>query len=291
MKKKLIIIIIIIVILVVALALLLLNNNKTETVKQKPIKDKQTSETINPLETKLKAEKYYIDNNLQRYLNYANTEGKGELTPTQIISEVNCNLDKTKYEDITPTNINHNNLMLVNKYYYLTEDYTPNDLVTLTTKYNTGVNSQMRKEAAEAFMEMSDAATLDNIIIKNASAYRSYQYQVNLYDRYVERDGQDAADTYSARPGFSEHQTGLATDINQIDNGFEDTDAFRWLQDNAYKYGFILRFPKDKENITGYQYEPWHYRYVGKEIAKQIKEENITFEEYYAYYIENENNS
>lgn len=288
MKKKLIIIFIIIIILGVGITLIFMNNRKSEKA---PTQDKQTSETISPLENKLKAEKYYIDNNLQRYLNYANIEGNSELTPEQIISQVNSNLDKTKYEDTTPTNINDNNLMLVNKYYYLTEDYTPDDLVTLTAKYNTGVNSQMRKEAADAFMEMSDAATLDNIIIKNASAYRSYQYQVNLYDKYVQRDGKDAADTYSARPGFSEHQTGLATDINQIDNSFENTDAFRWLQDNAYKYGFILRFPKDKENITGYQYEPWHYRYVGKKIAKQIKEENITFEEYYAYYIENKNNS
>ena len=144
----------------------------------------------------------------------------------------------------------------------------------------------MKKEAAEAFMQMSDAATLDNIIIKNASAFRSYDYQVNLYNKYVEKDGKKAADTYSARPGFSEHQTGLCTDINQIDSGFEQTDAFKWLEKNAHKYGFIIRFPKDKEDITGYQYESWHWRYVGKKAAKIIKDENITFEEYYAYYIE-----
>jgi len=177
--------------------------------------------------------------------------------------------------------------MLVNKYYYLTEDYEPDDLVTLTSKYNTGVNSKMRKEAANQFMKMSDAATLDNITIKNASGYRSYQYQVNLYNKYVERDGKKAADTYSARPGFSEHQTGLTSDINQIDNSFENTDAFKWLQDNAYKYGFILRFPKDKEDVTGYQYEPWHYRYVGEYVAEKMHDENLTLEEYYAYYVQN----
>lgn len=287
MKKKLIIAVIVILIIIIAITLIFINNRE----KKEDEKQLQTSETINPLETKLKEEKYYINNNLQRYLDYAEKKENQNLGASQIITEVNCNLDKTKYEDTTPTNINDNNLMLVNKYYYLTEDYTPDDLITLTAKYNTGVNSQMRKQAADAFMEMSDAATLDNIIIKNASAYRSYQYQVNLYDKYVERDGKQAADTYSARAGFSEHQTGLATDINQIDNDFENTDAFKWLQNNAYKYGFILRFPKDKENITGYQYEPWHYRYVGKDVAKQITEENITLEEYYAYYIENKNNS
>lgn len=250
--------------------------------KKEP-KDIKANKTVeNTLETQLKNEKYYIKNNLNRYLNYAKNK---DLSPSKIITDVNSNLDKTKYEDTEKTNINDNYLMLVNKYYYLTEDYAPSDLITLTSKYNTGVNSKMRKVAADHFMEMSDAATLDNITIKNASGYRSYNYQVNLYDKYVARDGKKAADTYSARPGFSEHQTGLTSDINQIDNSFENTDAFRWLQKHAHEYGFILRFPKDKEDVTGYQYEPWHYRYVGKKAAKQIYEENLTLEEYYAYYI------
>jgi len=218
-------------------------------------------------------------------LKYA--ENNTDLEISKIITNVNSNLDKTKYEDTEKTNIKDDNLMLVNKYYYLTEDYTPNDLVTLTSKYNTGINSQMRKEAANNFMKMSDAATLDNITIKNASGYRSYNYQVNLYDKYVQRDGKKAADTYSARPGFSEHQTGLVSDINQIDNSFENTDAFKWLQKNAYKYGFILRFPKDKEDVTGYQYEPWHYRYVGEYVAEKMHDENLTLEEFYAYYAQN----
>ena len=258
------------------------NNNEP---KDKPVQTIETS--ANPLENSLKSEKYYIAANHERYLNYA--KGR-DLEASKIVADVNANLDKTKYEDTTATNINDGNVMLVNKYYYLTEDYQPEGLITLSAKYNKGINSQMREEAALAFMEMSDAATLDNIIIKNASGYRSYQYQVNLYDKYVERDGKKAADTYSARPGFSEHQTGLVSDINQIDNSFENTDAFRWLQQNAYKYGFILRFPKDKEDITGYQYEPWHYRYVGKEVAKQINEESLTLEEYYAYYVQNKTN-
>jgi len=229
--------------------------------------------------------KYYIAKNLDRYLKYA--EINTDLVLSKIITDVNSNLDKTKYEDTEKTNTKDDNLMLVNKYYYLTEDYEPDDLITLTSKYNTGVNSKMRKEAAEQFMKMSDAATLDNITIKNASGYRSYNYQVNLYNKYVERDGKKAADTYSARPGFSEHQTGLTSDINQIDNSFENTYAFKWLQDNAYKYGFILRFPKDKEDVTGYQYEPWHYRYVGEYVAEKMHDENLTLEEYYAYYVQN----
>ena len=236
------------------------------------------------MENKFKNEKYYIEKNLKRYLNYY--QKNNNLSTKKVVSNINSNLDKTKYEDTKESDLTKDILVLVNKYYYLKEDYTPNDLVTLTSKYNSGINSKMKKEAAEAFMQMSDAATLDNITIKNASAFRSYDYQVNLYNKYVEKDGKKAADTYSARPGFSEHQTGLCTDINQIDSGFEQTDAFKWLEKNAHKYGFIIRFPKDKEDITGYQYESWHWRYVGKKAAEIIKNENITFEEYYAYYIE-----
>ena len=108
---------------------------------------------------------------------------------------------------------------------------------------------------------------------------------MNLYDNYVATDGKEAADTYSARAGYSEHQTGLAVDIyNKVlpYTSFEETEEFTWMQENAYKYGFILRFPKDKTNITGYQYESWHYRYVGKEVAKEIHENNLTLEEYLA---------
>lgn len=286
MKKRNILIASIIIILLIGGTsfYLLTKDKKEDKPKEKKI---QTNKTVNDqLENSLKEETYYIEANLNRYLAYA--KGK-DLSASKIVADVNSNLDKKKYEDTTATNVKDDNLMLVNKYFYLTEDYEPNDLITLTAKYNTGRNSQMRKEAANAFMEMSDAATVDNVVIKNASAYRTYKYQVTLYNNYVERDGKTAADTYSARPGFSEHQTGLATDINQIDNSFENTDAFRWLQKNAYKYGFILRFPKDKEDITGYQYEPWHYRYVGTKVAKQIHDENLTLEEYYAYYIQNKN--
>ena len=201
------------------------------------------------------------------------------------VTEVNCNLDYNYYENVQETDLAKDNLMIVNKFYYLKNDFEPEDLVTLDDIYNIGTNNKLRKVAAEAFMKMADAAKLDNISLKNASGYRNYEYQETLYNDYVKRDGKEAADTYSARAGYSEHQTGLATDINQINDAFENTDAFKWLSENAYKYGFILRYPKDKENLTGYKYEPWHYRYVGTSVAKQIYEEDLTFEEYYAYYI------
>ena len=145
------------------------------------------------------------------------------------------------------------------------------------------------KEAKEAFEELSKASIEDNKKVLAMSSYRSYEYQVNLYNKYVENDGIKEADTYSARPGYSEHQTGLCVDVydGEIDyTNFEKSDSYNWMQENAYKYGFILRFPKGKEHLTGYQYESWHYRYVGKKIAKYIKENDLTLEEYYAKFIE-----
>ena len=156
---------------------------------------------------------------------------------------------------------------------------------TITTIKNSLANKPEVKEAKEAYERMAKDASKDKRKLVVMSAYRDYNYQVNLYNRYAKKDGKDKADTYSGRPGFSEHQTGLAIDLYNgkiVYTRFEETKEFKWMQDNAYKYGFILRFPKGKELETGYQYESWHYRYVGLEIAKEIKEKGICFEEYIA---------
>ena len=221
---------------------------------------------------------------MARYLDYGNSN---KISSKKIVSIVNADADLDFYSKTNEAKLSDNNLILVNKYNHLPDGYEPDDLVTLTSKYNSGRNSSMRKEAAEAFMKMVDGAMLDGITLKNASAYRSYSYQVNLYNSYVLRDGKEKADIYSARAGYSEHQTGLCTDINTIDDSFDGTDAAKWLKDNAYKYGFIIRFPKDKENVTGYKYESWHYRYVGEKAAKIIFDEDLTLEEYYAFYVLN----
>ena len=239
-----------------------------------------------PLLVSLIEEKYFIFDNLDRYLNYSMVQN---FSANDIVVNVNCNLDKVMYKDISEANYKDNLLILVNKYFYLSEKYTPSDLTALPNKYSFGSKNQLRKEGADAFMEMSDAAILETISIRNVSAFRNYSYQKQLYDNYVLRDGKLAADNYSARAGHSEHQTGLSLDINTASMAFEGTSAFKWLSNNAYKYGFILRYPKGKEHITGYQYEPWHYRYVGKDAANIIKNENITLEEYYAYYVKKSN--
>ena len=158
-------------------------------------------------------------------------------------------------------------IMIVNKTYSLPSSYNPGGLTD---------------EFMNAFYEMQEAASQDGISLFVASGFRSYEYQKDLYDAYVKRDGKEEADTYSARPGYSEHQTGLAADINAADSSFNDTAEAKWLDENCYKYGFVIRFPKGKEQYTGYVYESWHLRYVGERIAKNIHDAGgISLEEYY----------
>lgn len=223
--------------------------------------------------------KYFIKNNLDAYLKYE------EKDIDKKVAAVNVGLNNEYYTNMIETDLNKEDLMIVNKYNYLSKDYEPDDLEEIDSNYSQGVNNRLRHVARVAFEKMAAEAALDNIKLFNVSAYRSYKTQENIYNRNVANKGVEETDKASARPGNSEHQTGLALDVNWIDTEFENTDAFKWLQKNAYKYGFILRYVKNKEDLTGYIYEPWHYRYVGKDVAKKIKDEEITFDEYYAYYL------
>ena len=132
-----------------------------------------------------------------------------------------------------------------------------------------------------AFNKMKDAAKEDGVTLTIISGYRSYSYQKGLYDGYVKTYGKASTDTFSARPGHSEHQTGLAADLNRIDENFGNTKEGKWLDENASKYGFILRYPKGKQDITGYKYEPWHFRYIGSEAVNLYNGEWTTLEEYF----------
>ncbi|WP_342599266.1 M15 family metallopeptidase [Psychrobacillus sp. FSL H8-0483] len=144
------------------------------------------------------------------------------------------------------------------------------------------------KEAREAFERMAAEAALSGYDLVAFSSYRSFDYQVQLYERYVNNDGQEEADRYSARPGYSEHQTGLAFDIGEklfeehfARVSFGETEAGKWVAANAHKYGFVMRYPNGKEKITGYMYEPWHFRYIGEDLAPKVYEAGITLEEYF----------
>lgn len=179
-------------------------------------------------------------------------------------------------------------LMLVNKQRPLGKDFVPGDLVRpqYTAANRTADGQYLTREAADAFNKLAADALAAGHEIVVTTAYRSYNFQSYLYNSYVEKDGQALADTYSAQPGKSEHQTGLAADVSSPSVNYELTTAYgdtaegKWLAENGWKYGFIIRYPLGKENITGYTYEPWHLRYVGQDAAKAIKQANLTLEEY-----------
>lgn len=213
-----------------------------------------------------------------RYLAYAQAHPEAETA--EIVTQVNLDLDLTPYDDARPIDDPADPLVLVNKYHGLPEVYVP-ELEKLGGRY--GVGSMVPKAAA-AFRAMADAAKQDGISLRSVSAYRSYQTQQGLYQHYVSIDGKANAQRYSARPGYSEHQTGLALDINtaSISAHFENTAEYAWLRANGARFGFLLRYPQEKESITGYRYEPWHYRYVGQAIARTCMDQGLTYEEYLA---------
>ena len=202
------------------------------------------------------------------------------------------------------------NLLLVNKQNAIEQDKVPDSLVKLDANYTTkGKEIELNEAVADAVISMLDAMIADGIVnVTVTSGYRTYEYQQKLFNKYIEEEKaahpvwtddqvREQVLTYSAAPGTSEHQTGLCVDLftdemeglwnygsetpkNPYDKGFAETDAFVWLQKHAHEYGFILRFPENKTDITGYSYESWHYRYVGVEHAAKIHQEGITLEEY-----------
>ncbi len=184
-----------------------------------------------------------------------------------------------------------NTVSLVNKEFGLPDGYTPEDMVRPNVLFSFGdqdiEKSYLRKEAASALEEMFNAAKKDGVILYAVSGYRSYDRQSVLFNAEVDKVGEKKAEEAVAYPGNSEHQTGLAMDISSesadflLTEDFKDTKEGKWLHDKAYLYGFILRYPKGKEDITKYKFEPWHYRYVGKKSAKDIFENNWTLEEYF----------
>lgn len=291
LKTKNFLVFIIIIILIITSIIYGINkskNNNTNSKEQNKIENKDKVNDTKELTELEKAKKdlaYYKDEYEDAYKEYR--EKNKDLSIEKVITNVNIGLNYDYYTHTKATKDLNTNTILVNKYNYLTEDYVPENLQTVNKKYSSKT-LQLVDYAKEAFEELSEAASKENYTVLAMSSYRSYQYQYNLYNRYVSTDGVEAADTYSARPGYSEHQTGLAVDVyngKEDFTNFEKTKEYNWMQDNAYKFGFILRFPKDKVLETGYQYESWHYRYVGKEIAKYIHDNNLCFEEYYATHL------
>jgi zinc D-Ala-D-Ala carboxypeptidase len=184
----------------------------------------------------------------------------------------------------------HSIPVLINKQNMLPDTYAPNDLMYTTIPFvfqEKNDKRKLRKEAAVAIAELFAGAKKDGINLLGVSGYRSHSTQVTLFNYYVKKDGYEKARSYSALPGTSEHETGLAIDVTGGDGRcpaqdcFANTPEAQWLQNNVAEYGFIIRYPEGKAHITGYKYEPWHLRYVGPAIATEIMSKGITLEEYY----------
>jgi len=221
----------------------------------------------------------------QRYINYHIKNPAYSMQ--EVIFRVNLGLDYPFYENIKTIEEPYELLVLVNKYNQLPTDFKQYNLVNMSREYtvNDGKEYLLAATAYEKYIQMSEAAKKDGLSLRVVSAYRTEAYQRSLYINKLNKSGKVYADNYSARPGHSEHQTGLAVDISCTKVSFENTSEFKWLHNHAHEYGYILRYPKGKEWITGYAYEPWHYRYVGSDAAGIIREEGITYEEYYAKYV------
>lgn len=234
----------------------------------------------------LAKEKYFIYENLDDYLAYMKANKDKSLTDVVAIINTHANNEWYSLDFQTDTSLNEE--LIVNKFYHLTEDYAPDDIVNVPIKYAYD-NNRLRQICLDAFKDMWNDAMDDGIKFIINSSYRDYNKQKQVYDDYKNWYGETKADAQAARPGYSEHQTGLALDVfstdNQLTGTFKDSEGYKWLKNNAYKYGFIERYPEGKEYLTGYEFESWHWRYVGKKAAKIIHDENITYDEYYAYYI------
>lgn len=215
---------------------------------------------------------------LDRYLVWG--EAHRSDTPENAVFSVNADRDLDFYSAVSELADPSGLTVLVNKHYALPAGYVP-ELEALGAGYGSG---SLRPEAAQAFRAMADAARAEGVSLHSVSAYRSYASQKITYSNYLKRYKQSVVDDFSARPGHSEHQTGLALDINVASSRarFENTKAFAWLKEHCAEYGFILRYDQGKEAVTGYRFEPWHYRYVGVDIAKACMEQGLCYEEYLA---------
>jgi D-alanyl-D-alanine carboxypeptidase len=224
--------------------------------------------------------------NYDRYVKYMDEEGDDEETT---IIKVNLDLDKANYDTPFDVSKDQSLTVLANKHHELGKNYVPNNLVTVKEEYTKDKDdtTKGRKEAVDAAIEMINAAKKDGLNLLINSGYRSYEDQQDVYDTYFKLYGQEYVDKYVVNPGFSEHQTGLAFDFASGSNKvFKESKEYDWMIKNSYKYGFCYRYLKKKEDITGIKTEAWHFRYVGKDVAKVMDDGDLSLEEYYAIYID-----
>ena len=260
----------------------------------KTIKDKLNNGEIDNLMelkydkniVKFMNEKYFIYKNLSKYLEYKKDNKLESYTNVVTIINTEANIDW--FDNTKETDISKKELMLVNRLYGLSKDYEPDDIIDVPSQYAyTGV--KISNSIMDNIVALIDAASDEGYTFVLADGYRSYSEQESIFERYKNAYGYSEADRIAARAGHSEYQTGISFTIVPLYKEYDkpkESLEYKWLSDNAYRYGFIFRFPEDKTDITGFEASTWRLRYVGSEAANIIKSENICFEEYYAYFVD-----
>ena len=233
------------------------------------------------------SEKYFIYENLDKYLDYK--KSKKESDNTRIVAIINTEANIDWIDNERETDTSKEELMLVNRLYGLDSKYAPEDIVTVQTQYAySGI--KVRNIILDSIISLIDDAKEEGYTFVVSYGYRTYKEQKNTYNRYANSYGQASADERVARPGHSEYETGLSFDLEPykyVNNKNKDknSEEYSWLRENAHRYGFIFRFESDKEYLTGFSEDPWRLRYVGVDAAEMIYNEKICFEEYYAYFV------
>ena len=264
------------------------NENEIKTILEKYDKDRinylldvEYNEHILPFMN----EKYYIHSKLNDYLSYKSDNKKSEYA--DIVALVNVEMHIDWLDNMKETDISKNELMLVNRVYGLSEEFVPSDLVEVPTQYAYS-GKKLSQRVLDEVIKLIDDAKNHGYTFVISDGYRSYKEQKDIYDSYADYYGLSETDTFVARPGHSEYQTGLSFDLKPYNKIIEDVsinEEYLWLRENAHKYGFIFRFEKEDTHLTGFPSSDWRLRYVGKEAATIIKNEGICFDLYYAYYV------
>lgn len=233
-------------------------------------------------------EKYFIYNNLSKYMEYKK-KNKND-TYTHVVSIINTEADVEWLDNEKETDTSKGNLMLVNRLYGLSKDYEPEDIIDVPVSISySGV--KISKSILENIEELIEAGKEAGYTFVLSDGYRSYEAQKKMFESYKNSYGYEEADKNVARPGHSEYQTGISFQIvpyNKVFDKPRESTEHLWLKDNAYKYGFIFRYPEDKKDITLFDSYTWRLRYVGTDAASIIENEKICFEEYYAYFVDKE---
>lgn len=235
--------------------------------------------------TKFLKEKYFIYDNLERYLDYASSNPSTEAT--KVVSIVNSRADTEWYSKIEETDTSKGELMLVNKFYGLNENYEPEDLITVSETY-AYKGKKVSKVMYDYLTDMLDSAKSSGYTMLVSQGYRSYADQEEAYKGIQNSSGASVADRQAARPGHSEYQTGLSIVLGIYDtkeDNVEESEIQSWFINNCHRFGFILRYPEGTSEITGFSTDNWRLRFVGVDAATKIHNEGITFDEYYEYYV------